>query len=156
MSETGRSAKVSASEEGGAGERPAGTRRALGRRLDRAVARHRRRQRLPLEKSLRTAVDRDAPPSGRRARPRDAGRRLYVAQVRSLGCTAYARETAALLSGDDVAFHNLYERLDPGHPAEVLRDVVPGIGAWAGPAVRARSVARSLTVGRRRDARRAR
>jgi HD-GYP domain-containing protein (c-di-GMP phosphodiesterase class II) len=73
----------------------------------------------------------------------------YVALLRAVGCTAYAHETAALLGGDDVAFHGLYERLDPGHPAEFLRDVVTGMGAWAGPAVRARSVARFLTVGRR-------
>jgi HD-GYP domain-containing protein (c-di-GMP phosphodiesterase class II) len=104
---------------------------------------------FPLEKSLRTAVvaTRLAAVAGLD----DATRAdvYYVALLRSLGCTAYAHETAELLGGDDVAFHNLHEQLDPGHPAEFLRDVVTGMGAWAGPAVRARSVARFLTVGRR-------
>jgi hypothetical protein len=104
---------------------------------------------FPLEKSLRTAVvaTRLAAVAGLD----DATRAdvYYVALLRSLGCTAYAHETAALLGGDDVAFHTLYEQLDPGHPAEFLRGVVSGMGAWAGPAVRARSVARFLTVGRR-------
>jgi HD-GYP domain-containing protein (c-di-GMP phosphodiesterase class II) len=104
---------------------------------------------FPLEKSLRTALV--ATRLAAVAELDDATRAdvYYVALLRSLGCTAYAHETAALLGGDDVAFHNLYEQLDPGHPAEFLRDVVTGMGAWAGPAVRARSVARFLTVGRR-------
>jgi hypothetical protein len=103
----------------------------------------------PLEKSLRTAViaTRLGSIVGLRGAPlADA---YYVALLRSLGCTAFAPETAALLGGDDVAFHGLYDQLDPGHSAEFVRDVVTGMGAWAGPAVRARSVARFLTVGRR-------
>jgi HD-GYP domain-containing protein (c-di-GMP phosphodiesterase class II) len=103
----------------------------------------------PLEKSLRTAViaTRLGSIVGLRGAPlADA---YYVALLRSLGCTAFAPETAALLGGDDVAFHGLYDQLDPGHSAEFVRDVVTGMGAWAGPAVRGRSVARFLTVGRR-------
>jgi HD-GYP domain-containing protein (c-di-GMP phosphodiesterase class II) len=104
---------------------------------------------FPLEKSLRTAVV--ATRLAAAAGLDDSTRAdvYYVALLRSLGCTAYSHETAALLGGDDVAFHTLYEQLDPGHPAEFLRDVVTGMGAWAGPAVRARSVARFLAVGRR-------
>jgi HD-GYP domain-containing protein (c-di-GMP phosphodiesterase class II) len=103
----------------------------------------------PLEKSLRTAVIATRLGGVAGLRGPTLGHVYYVALLRSLGCTAYAPETAALLGGDDVAFHALYDRLDPGHPAELLRDVVTGMGAWAGPAVRARSVARFLTVGRR-------
>jgi hypothetical protein len=71
---------------------------------------------FPLEKSLRTAVI-----AVRLAERLDLpGPALsdvyYVALLRSIGCTAYAHETAALLGGDDIAFHGLYEQLDPGHP----------------------------------------
>jgi HD-GYP domain-containing protein (c-di-GMP phosphodiesterase class II) len=105
---------------------------------------------FPLEKSLRTAVI--AVRLGERAglAPADLADTYYVALLRSIGCTAYAAETAALLGGDDVAFHALYERLDPGHRGAFVRDVVTGMGAWAPPAVRARSVARFLTVGPRK------
>jgi HD-GYP domain-containing protein (c-di-GMP phosphodiesterase class II) len=104
---------------------------------------------LPLEKSLRTAVIATRLGTVAGLRGAELSHVYYVALLRSLGCTAYAPETAALLGGDDVAFHGLWDHLDPGHPAEFLRDVVTGMGAWAGPAVRARSVARFLTVGRR-------
>lgn len=103
----------------------------------------------PLEKSLRTAVIATRLGVVAGLREPTLAHVYYVALLRSLGCTAYAPETAALLGGDDVAFHGLWDRLDPGHPGELLRDVVTGMGAWAGPAVRARSVARFLTVGRR-------
>jgi HD-GYP domain-containing protein (c-di-GMP phosphodiesterase class II) len=105
---------------------------------------------FPLEKSLRNAVI--AVRLGERAGL--AGQELadayYVAMLRSIGCTAYAAETAALLGGDDVAFHALYERLDVGHPAGFVRDVVTGMGAWAPAPVRARSVVRFLAVGPRK------
>jgi hypothetical protein len=102
----------------------------------------------PLEKSLRTAVIATRLGVVAGLREPTLAHVYYVALLRSLGCTAYAPETAALLGGDDVAFHGLWDRLDPGHPGELLRDVVTGMGAWAGPAVRARSVARFLTAGR--------
>ena len=105
---------------------------------------------FPLEKSLRNAVI--AVRLGERL---DLDAKVlsdvyYVALLRSIGCTAFAHETAALLGGDDLAFRGVYERLDPGHPAEFLRDVVTGIGAWAPPAVRVRSVATFLTIGARK------
>ncbi|HEX7298048.1 MAG TPA: HD domain-containing phosphohydrolase [Solirubrobacteraceae bacterium] len=103
----------------------------------------------PLEKSLRTAVIATRLGSVVGLRGRSLADVYYVALLRSLGCTAYAPETAALLGGDDVAFHALYDQLDPGHPAEFVRDVVTRMGAWADPAPRARSVARFLTVGPR-------
>jgi HD-GYP domain-containing protein (c-di-GMP phosphodiesterase class II) len=102
----------------------------------------------PLEKSLRTAVIATRLGTAAGLRGSELSHVYYVALLRSLGCTAYAPETAALLGGDDVAFHALWDRLDPGHPGELLRDVLTGMGAWAGPAMRARSVARFLTVGR--------
>jgi hypothetical protein len=69
---------------------------------------------FPLGKSLRGAVI--AVRLGERL---DLGHRtlsdvFYVALLRSIGCTAFAHETAALLGGDDVAFHAVYEQLDPG------------------------------------------
>ena len=95
---------------------------------------------FPLEKSLRNAVI--AVRLGERldVAPAVLSDVYYVALLRSIGCTAYAHETAALLGGDDVAFHALYEQLDPGRPAALLRDVVTGMGAWAPPA-RGRSCA---------------
>jgi len=105
---------------------------------------------FPLEKSLRGAVI--AVRLGERLdlEPRALSDVFYVALLRSIGCTAFAHETAALLGGDDVAFHAVYEHLDPGRPAVFLRDVVAGIGAWAPPAARARSVALFLTIGARK------
>jgi HD-GYP domain-containing protein (c-di-GMP phosphodiesterase class II) len=105
---------------------------------------------FPLEKSLRNAVI--AVRLGERAGVLgpELADTYYVAMLRSIGCTAFASETAALLGGDDIAFHALYERLDPGRPAAFLRDVVGGMGAWAAPPVRARSVVRFLTVGPRK------
>jgi regulatory LuxR family protein len=105
---------------------------------------------FPLEKSLRNAVI--AVRLGERIglEPRALSDVYYVALLRSIGCTAYAHETAAWLGGDDVAFHVLNERFDPGRPAALVRDVVVGMGAWAPPAIRARSVARFLTLGPRK------
>lgn len=104
---------------------------------------------FPLEKSLRVAVV--AVRLGERAglTHDELADAYYVALLRSLGCTAYSPETAALLGGDDIAFHTLFEQLDPGRPVLFLREVVTGMGAWAPPLERARSVARFLTVGPR-------
>jgi HD-GYP domain-containing protein (c-di-GMP phosphodiesterase class II)/DNA-binding CsgD family transcriptional regulator len=101
---------------------------------------------LPMEKSLRDAIiaARLADAVGLEAEQRRAV--YYTALLRSLGCTAFAHENAAILGGDDLAFHALYQRLDPGHPGEFVRDVVTGMGAWAGPVTRARTVLRFLRV----------
>jgi hypothetical protein len=104
---------------------------------------------FPLEKSLRVAIV--AVRLGERAGLDSDDLRdvYYTALLRSIGCTAYAPETARLLGGDDIAFHTLFERLDPGRPVLFLRDIVTGMGAWAPPVERARSVTRFLTVGPR-------
>jgi HD-GYP domain-containing protein (c-di-GMP phosphodiesterase class II) len=104
---------------------------------------------FPLEKSLRTVVVATRLAAAAGIEERLHADVYYVTLLRAIGCTAFAHETAALLGGDDIAFHHLFEQLDPAHPAEFMRDVVGGMGAWAGPAVRARSLARFLTVGRR-------
>jgi hypothetical protein len=98
---------------------------------------------FPLEKSLRNAVIATRLGAVAGLDGRDLADVYYVALLRAVGRTAYAHETAALLGGDDVAFHGLYERLDPGHPAEFLRDVVTGMGAW-GRAGGARPLGRAL------------
>jgi hypothetical protein len=104
---------------------------------------------FPLEKSLRNAVI--AVRLGERLdlAPRVLSDVFYVALLRSIGCTAFAHETAALLGGDDVAFHVVYEQLDPGRPVTMVRDVVTQMAAWAPPVTRARSVAWFLTAGPR-------
>jgi HD-GYP domain-containing protein (c-di-GMP phosphodiesterase class II) len=101
----------------------------------------------PLEKSLRNAVIAARFGEALGLRGREHSEVFYTALLRSIGCTAYAHETAALLGGDDIAFHTVYEVLDPGHPVAFARDVVTRMGAWAPPAERARSVARFFTVG---------
>ena len=110
---------------------------------------------FPLDKSLRTAIV--AVRLGERAGlSADALADVYyVALLRSIGCTAYTPETAALLGGDDIAFHTLFEQLDPGRPVVFVRDVMAHMGEWAPPVERARSLGRFLTVGPREGARRA-
>src|SRR3954468_2254804 len=105
---------------------------------------------FPLEKSLRTAVI--AVRLGERAGLPAAtlADTYYVALLRSIGCTAFSHETAALLGGDDIAFHGVYDRLHPGRPAAFVREVVTGMGAWAPPVMRARSVASFLVLGPRK------
>jgi HD-GYP domain-containing protein (c-di-GMP phosphodiesterase class II) len=104
---------------------------------------------FPLEKSLRNAViaARFGEALGLSGQAHSDA--YYVALLRSIGCTSFSFETAAMLGGDDLAFHALYHQLDPGHPAEFVRDVVTKMGAWAPPAVRARAVVRFLTTGAR-------
>ena len=80
---------------------------------------------FPLEKSLRGAVI--AVRLGERLdlEPRALSDVFYVALLRSIGCTAFAHETAALLGGDDVAFHAVYEQLDPGRPLTLVATSSP-------------------------------
>jgi HD-GYP domain-containing protein (c-di-GMP phosphodiesterase class II) len=105
---------------------------------------------FPLEKSLRNAVIAVRLGARLDLEARPLSDVFYVALLRSIGCTAYAHETAALLGGDDVAFHPLYEQLELGHPGRMALDVVTGMGAWARPATRARSVVRFIAVGPRK------
>jgi HD-GYP domain-containing protein (c-di-GMP phosphodiesterase class II) len=104
---------------------------------------------FPLEKSLRNAVIAGRFAEALGLRGQEASDAYYTALLRSLGCTSFSFETAALLGGDDIAFHGLWDRLDPGHPSEFLRMVLTEMGAWAPPAQRARAVATFLRVGRR-------
>ena len=69
----------------------------------------------------------------------------YAAMLRSLGCTAFSHEVSEAFGGDDVAFHNLIDRLDPGHVGELLADVARHMGAWAPPRERAVIAARFLS-----------
>jgi HD-GYP domain-containing protein (c-di-GMP phosphodiesterase class II)/DNA-binding CsgD family transcriptional regulator len=68
----------------------------------------------------------------------------YAAMLRSLGCTAFSHEVSEAFGGDDVAFHHLIDRLDPGHVGELLVDVARHMGAWAPPRERAAIAARFL------------
>jgi HD-GYP domain-containing protein (c-di-GMP phosphodiesterase class II) len=104
---------------------------------------------FPLEKSLRNAVIAVRLGDRLGLSPRTLSDVFYVALLRSVGCTAFSHETAALLGGDDIAFHVVYEQLDPGRPAVMVRDVVTRMAAWAPPVTRARSVAWFLTAGPR-------
>jgi HD-GYP domain-containing protein (c-di-GMP phosphodiesterase class II) len=86
---------------------------------------------LPLEKSLRDAII-----AARLARvvgapPVEQSEAYYAALLRSIGCTAYGHETAAQLGGDDVAFHRVFQVLDPGRPRALAGAVARGMGAWA-------------------------
>ncbi|MEA2422437.1 MAG: hypothetical protein QOF55_1536 [Thermoleophilaceae bacterium] len=102
---------------------------------------------FPMEKSLRDAIVAARFADALGLAPQEQSDAYYAALLRSLGCTAFAHENAALL-GDDIAFHAVLQTLDPGHPAEFLRDVLAGMGAWqSGPVSRARTVARFLRVG---------
>lgn len=99
---------------------------------------------VPMETTLRSTVlaARFADALGLDAA---GGREAYFTTVlRSLGCTSHAHENAALLGGDDLAFQRLFHRLDPGHPAAFVRDVVTEMGAWNPPLERARTVARFI------------
>jgi HD-GYP domain-containing protein (c-di-GMP phosphodiesterase class II) len=102
---------------------------------------------FPMEKSLRDAIVAARFGEALGLSDQDRSDVYYAALLRSMGCTAFAHENASILAGDDIAFHTLFQSLDPGHPAEFLRDVVTGMGAWAGPVTRARTVARFLLVG---------
>jgi putative nucleotidyltransferase with HDIG domain len=102
---------------------------------------------FPMEKSLRDAIVAARFADALGLPPQDSSDVYYTALLRSMGCTAFAHENAAILAGDDIAFHTLFQRLDPGHPAEFLKDVVTGMGAWAPTrAERARTVVRFLRV----------
>ncbi|MEA2467336.1 MAG: hypothetical protein QOJ57_1462, partial [Thermoleophilaceae bacterium] len=102
---------------------------------------------FPMEKSLRDAIvaARFAEALGL---PREERSDIYYAALlRSMGCTAFSHENAALLAGDDIAFHTVIQRLDPGHMGEFLRDVATGMGTWAPtPVARARTAVRFLRI----------
>jgi putative nucleotidyltransferase with HDIG domain len=101
---------------------------------------------FPMEKSLRDALIAARFTDALRLPPAERSDAYYGGLLRSMGCTAHAHENAALL-GDDIAFHTVFQSLDPGHPADFLRDVIGGMGAWQpGPVARARTAARFLRI----------
>jgi HD-GYP domain-containing protein (c-di-GMP phosphodiesterase class II) len=84
----------------------------------------------PLEKSLRNAVV-----AARLGMEVGLGREdlsdaYYVALLRSMGCTANAHESAALM-GDDRAFAGLIQVLDVGDPFGWARGASERVAAWA-------------------------
>jgi DNA-binding CsgD family transcriptional regulator len=84
----------------------------------------------PLEKSLRNAVV-----AARLGMEVGLGREdlsdaYYVALLRSMGCTANAHESAALM-GDDRAFAGLIQVLDVGDPLGWARGASERVAAWA-------------------------
>jgi HD-GYP domain-containing protein (c-di-GMP phosphodiesterase class II) len=84
----------------------------------------------PLEKSLRNAVI-----AARLGMEVGLGREdlsdaYYVALLRSMGCTANAHESAALM-GDDRAFAGLIQILDVGDPLGWARGASERIAGWA-------------------------
>jgi HD-GYP domain-containing protein (c-di-GMP phosphodiesterase class II) len=99
---------------------------------------------VPLETSLRHAVIAARVAERAGLRPSERSAAFYVALLRSIGCTAFAHENALLL-GDDIAFQELWHRMDRGNTPAFLRDVATGMGAWApNPAARARIALRFL------------
>jgi HD-GYP domain-containing protein (c-di-GMP phosphodiesterase class II)/DNA-binding CsgD family transcriptional regulator len=84
---------------------------------------------VPVEKGLRTCVVATAFGT---ALGLDDGARLalfHTSLLRSIGCTAYAPENAALFV-DDIAFQAALKRLDPGDPA-VFGAQLATFGDWA-------------------------
>jgi len=101
---------------------------------------------VPFEKGLRTCVVAAALGEAL-GLDFDQQRAVYeAALLRALGCTASARENAALFGGDDMAFQAGLKRLDPADPATFMAR----FGAWAGseqPEVAARFVEMVPTYG---------
>ncbi len=75
----------------------------------------------PLEKSLRNAVIAVRLGEELGARGEELSAIYYVALLRSMGCTANAHRTAALLGGDDRAFAGLVQALAGGGAREWAR-----------------------------------
>lgn len=86
---------------------------------------------VPFEKGLQTCAVATA--FGKALGLTEADRvALYFASLlRSIGCTSYASENAALFV-DDLAFQNALKRLDPGDPA-VFGAQLAAFGSWASP-----------------------
>ncbi len=86
---------------------------------------------VPVEKGLRTCVVATAFAGvlGMDATERAAV--FHASLLRSVGCTSYASENAALFV-DDTAFQAALKRLDPGDPA-VFGAQLAEFGGWAGP-----------------------
>ena len=104
----------------------------------------------PLEKSLRNAVI-----AARLGMEIGLGREelsdaYYVALLRSMGCTANAHESAALM-GDDRAFAGLIQVLDVGDPLGWARGASEKVAGWAPELAGARTtewfMAEGLKVG---------
>jgi HD-GYP domain-containing protein (c-di-GMP phosphodiesterase class II) len=84
----------------------------------------------PLEKSLRNAVIAARLGMEVALGREDLSDAYYVALLRSMGCTANAHESAALM-GDDRAFAGLIQILDVGDPLGWARGASERVAAWA-------------------------
>lgn len=72
----------------------------------------------------------------------------YIGLLRSIGCTSFAHEEAAL-AGDDIAFRNTFAGIDFGRPPEVLARAVTQLGKGSGPINRARAVTGFIAKGQK-------
>ena len=69
---------------------------------------------------------------------------FYTTLLQHLGCTAYAREAAAQLGGDEIAVKAAAMRTDFTHPPAVLRDYLPRLAPDAPLAVRVRAAGTAM------------
>ena len=106
----------------------------------------------PLEKSLRNAVVATRLGMEIGLGREDLSDAYYVALLRSMGCTANAHESAALMGGDDRAFAGLIQILDVGDPLAWARGmsdrVAAGAPALAGERTSKWFMQQGLKVGR--------
>jgi putative nucleotidyltransferase with HDIG domain len=103
---------------------------------------------FPLEKAMRTCVL--ATELGRRhGLPNDILHDVYYSTLLTYaGCTAFTHEISRLSGGDDIAVSNAIIFLDPGNPADMIRQLVTKLGAGQAITERARTVARMLVAGK--------
>lgn len=70
----------------------------------------------------------------------------YLALLRFLGCTAFAHEEAHVYGGgDDISVRSVMGFVDPDEPAQLVRQIVAGVGRGAPLPSRARGVVTLLT-----------
>jgi HD-GYP domain-containing protein (c-di-GMP phosphodiesterase class II) len=104
----------------------------------------------PLEKSLRNAVIAARLGMELGLHREELSDAYYVALLRSMGCTANAHESAALM-GDDRAFAGLIQVLDVGDPLGWARGASEKVSGWAPELAGARTpewfLAEGLKVG---------
>ena len=104
----------------------------------------------PLEQALRTCLV--ALELGERLHVADSELSdiFYTALLRFLGCTADAREFAAMNGGDDIALRAAIAPVVGAAPREFATHVMPLVGAGTGPLRRTQLVAEMITRGKER------
>jgi HD-GYP domain-containing protein (c-di-GMP phosphodiesterase class II) len=100
----------------------------------------------PLEKSLRNAVIAARLGMELGLHREELSDAYYVALLRSMGCTANAHESAALM-GDDRAFAGLIQVLDVGDPLGWARGASEQVSGWAPELAGARTPEWFMTEG---------